>query len=336
MVALLDRPSYKIAVLLLSVAFLAVCMTASVMFGAKAYGLSTLQSAFSAFDGSDAHLIIRTSRVPRAAIAAVVGAALAVAGALMQALTRNPLASPSLFGVNAGAGLALVVAVALFGFPGLGQSVWIAFAGAALSAAAVYALGSGGRAGPAPVNMTLAGAAIAAFASSLTSGVLLGSDKALDQVLFWLVGSVAGRELAMLTAVLPYIAVGFVAAFALASPLNVLAMGEDVAVSLGQRTAAVKLVAAAAVVVLAGGAVAVAGPIGFIGIVIPHIARHLVGRDHHWLLPYCAVLGAILLVAADLGSRFLLMPSEVPVGVLTAIIGVPFFVLIARRGRYAE
>lgn len=333
--ALLKRPSYKIAFLLLSFVGLAVLLLASVLFGAKGYRLQTLVEAYSSFNGSNEHLILRTSRVPRALIAAVVGASLSVAGALMQALTRNPLASPSLFGINSGAGLAIVVAVAWFGAAAMTQYMWVAFAGAALTAAGVFLLGTSGRSGTSPVNLTLAGSAVAAFAASLTSGILLGNNKAFAQVLFWLVGSVADRELSMLTAVLPYVAAGLAVAFALGRPLNILAMGEDVALSLGQRTALVKLAAAAAIVVLAGASVAVAGPIGFVGIVIPHIARSLVGTDHRWLLPYCAILGGVLLVAADLGSRFILMPSEVPVGALTALIGVPFFVAIARRGRYA-
>jgi iron complex transport system permease protein len=334
MFAALNRSSYKITGLLLGLFILTALLVASVLFGAKGYSLHTLVEAYSSFNGGNEHLILRTSRVPRALIAAVVGASLAVAGALMQALTRNPLASPSLFGINAGAGLAIVIAVAWFSAATMTQYMWFAFIGAALTSASVYLLGAAGSGGAAPVNLTLAGAAIAAFAASLTSGILLGNNKAFDQVLFWLVGSVADRELSMLGAVLPYVAAGMIVAFSIGRPLNILAMGDDVAASLGQNTALVKLAVAASVVVLAGGSVAVAGPISFVGIVIPHIARSLVGTDHRWLLPYCAVLGGILLVGADIASRFILMPSEVPVGALTALIGVPFFVVLARRDRF--
>jgi iron complex transport system permease protein len=291
MSAVLKHPAHQTAGLLISLFVLAALLLASVLFGAKTYSLHTLLEAYSSFNGSNEHLILRTSRVPRALIAAVVGAALATAGALMQALTRNPLASPGLFGINAGAGLAIVAAVAWFGAATMFQFMWVAFAGAALTSAAVFVLGQSGRGGSSPVNLTLAGSAVAAFASSLTSGILLGNNKAFDQVLFWLVGSVANRDLSMLTAVLPYMAAGLAVAFALGKPLNILSMGEDVALSLGQRTALVKLAAAASVVALAGASVAVAGPIGFIGIVIPHIARALVGPDHRWTLPYCAALG---------------------------------------------
>jgi len=335
MIAVLERPASKISCLLLGLLVLTILMAVSILAGSRLYNWHTLVEAYTSFDGGNEHLILRTSRVPRALIAAAVGAALSVAGVLMQALTRNPLASPSLFGINAGAGLAIVAAVAWLGTATMSQLMWVGFAGAAVTAFAVFLLGHSGRNGSSPVNLTLAGAAVAAFASSLTSGILLGNGKAFDQVLFWLVGSVANRELSMLTSVLPYMAAGFAAAFALGGSLNILAMGEDIALGLGQRTGLVKLVAAAAVVVLAGGAVSIAGPIGFIGIVIPHIGRHLVGTDHRWLLPYCALLGAMLLVAADIGSRFVLMPSEVPVGALTAMIGVPFFVTMARRNRYA-
>jgi iron complex transport system permease protein len=334
MIASLHSRSAKISGLLLFILLLLLCVVASILLGVKAYSWSTLIDAYFRFDGSNDHLIIRQARVPRALIATVVGAGLAVAGALMQALTRNPLASPSLFGINAGAALSIVIAVAFFQVSSMLGYMSVAFIGAAITAIVVFVLGSAGAGGMTPVKMTLAGAAITAFASSLTTGVLLGNNKAFDQVLFWLIGSIANRELQMLTTALPYMAAAFIAAFAIAVPINVLTMGDDVARGLGQRTFLIKLIAAAAIVLLAGGAVAVAGPISFIGIVIPHIGRYFVGTDHRWLIPFSAVLGAILLVSADIGARFLLAPSEVPVGALTALIGIPFFVFIARRGSY--
>jgi iron complex transport system permease protein len=334
MIATLHSRSAKISGLFLFALLLLLCFMASILLGAKAYSLNTLTDAYLSFDGSNDHLIIRQARVPRALIATVIGAGLAVAGTLMQALTRNPLASPSLFGINAGAALAIVVSVAFFQVSSMLGYMTVAFVGAALSAILVFILGAAGSGGMTPVKMTLAGAAITAFASSLTSGVLLGNNKAFDQVLFWLIGSIANRELEMLTTVLPYMTAAFIAAYAIAVPVNILTMGDDVARGLGQRTFLVKLIALAAIVLLAGGAVAVAGPISFIGIVIPHIGRYFVGTDHRWLIPYSAVLGAILLVSADIGARFLLAPSEVPVGALTALIGIPFFVFIARRGSY--
>ncbi|WP_088830667.1 FecCD family ABC transporter permease [Paenibacillus tyrfis] len=328
----LHRRSSKIIGLIAALVLLALAMAASVMFGLNYYSWDRVIASYTQFDGSNEHIIIQTARVPRAFIAAAVGASLAVAGALMQAITRNPLASPSIFGVNAGAAFAIVLSVALFDVSGMTRYTWIAFLGAAVSAGGVYFLGSIGRDGLTPIKITLAGSAVTAFFASLTQGILLGSGKAFDQVLFWLVGSVAGRTMEMLNAVLPYMLVALVGALLLSPQINVLAMGEDVAIGLGQRTLLVKAAAAVVIVLLAGGAVSVAGPVVFVGIIVPHIVRYLVGIDHRWLIPYCAVLGALLLVSADVGARFIAMPKEVPVGVTTALIGVPFFVYIARKG----
>jgi iron complex transport system permease protein len=310
------------------------CFLGNILFGLTNYSWQSIVDAYLHFDGSNTHLIIKAARVPRALIAATVGASLAVAGALMQALTRNPLASPGIFGVNAGAALFIVAGVTFFNISSAAEYAAVAFAGAGIVAAFILALGSLGQGGMTPIKITLAGAAIAAFASSITQGILLVNGKAFDQVLNWLVGSVAGRDLNMLIPVIPYIAAAGVAAIFIARPMNILIMGEDVARGLGQRTVLVKLTASIIIVLLAGGSVAVAGPIGFIGIIIPHMARYFVGNDHRWLLPYCAVMGAILLLAADLAARFVLMPKELPVGVLTALIGVPFFIAIARRRNY--
>lgn len=311
---------------------LAICIVCSIMFGVTDIPLRTIIESYTQFNGSKEHLIIQTTRVPRAWIAAAVGASLAVAGALMQAITRNPLASPSIFGVNSGAAFFILAASGLFHVEGLQLFTWIAFLGAAASAVIVYVLGSIGRDGMTPVKITLAGAAITALFHSLTQGILLADGKMFDQVLIWLVGSVAGREMSMLEAVYPYMIAGFILSMFLSRHINVLTMGDDIAEGLGQRTALVKLAAAAGIILLAGGSVAVAGPIAFVGIIIPHIVRYMVGTDYRWIIPYCSLLGAILLVAADLGSRYIAMPREVPVGVMTAIIGVPFFIYIARKG----
>ncbi|WP_309119061.1 iron ABC transporter permease [Paenibacillus sp.] len=309
----------------------------SIAYGSRSIDLYTVWQAFAAFDGASAdHLIVRNTRLPRTLVAAAVGAALAVSGAIMQTVTRNPLASPSIFGVNSGAALCIIIAITVFGIDSQSLFVWAAFLGAALAAGAAYGLGTVGRGGGSPVNITLAGAAVTAFASSITQGIMLVNGRSFDQIIFWLVGSVAGREMPMLLPVLPFLAIGAVVCFALAAPLNTLALGEDVARGLGQRVAAVKLGAAAAVVLLSGSSVAVAGPIAFVGIVVPHLARFVVGRDHRWLLPYSALLGSVLLLGADVIARFVAMPNELPVGVVTALIGVPFFVWVARRDVHAK
>lgn len=302
------------------------------VYGYTDTGWHTAWEAFSDYNGSNEHIVIQHVRLPRSLIAAVVGASLAVAGALMQALTKNPLASPSIFGIQAGAGFFIVVSFSFFSVSSIQGFTWIAFAGAGVAAFIVYFIGSLGRDGLTPIKLTLAGAAVAALFSSLTQGLLVTNEAALDQVLFWLAGSVQGRKLSSLTAVLPYIAMAGIICAVLAPKINILTMGEEVARSLGLKTGLVKLFAGLAVILLAGGAVAVAGPIGFIGIVIPHVARFVAGNDYRWILPYCAVLGGILLVAADIAARYVVMPEEVPVGVMTAIIGTPFFIYIARRG----
>ncbi|CAM3446317.1 MULTISPECIES: FecCD family ABC transporter permease [Paenibacillus] len=319
--------------LLISLLALAAAMMGSIAFGVTNIPLTEVWNSFAHYNGGNEHLIILTARVPRALIAAAVGASLAVAGALMQVITRNPIASPSTLGVNAGAAFFIIMAAGWLGVDGLQAFTLVALIGAAVSGGIVFMLGSIGRDGMTPVKITLAGASMAAFFHSLTQGLMLSDGKMFDQVLIWLVGSVAGRDLNQLNAVWPYMAAGMLIALLLGRHLNALSMGDDIAQSLGQKTALIKLLAAAAVILLAGGSVAAAGPIAFIGIIIPHIVRYFIGNDYRWILPYSAVLGAILLVTADLGSRYIAMPKEVPVGVMTAIIGVPFFVYIARKGR---
>jgi iron complex transport system permease protein len=308
----------------------------SIIYGYTDTSWKNAIEAFTNNNGSNAHIIIETVRLPRALIAAAVGASLAMAGALMQALTKNPLASPGIFGINAGAGFFIVLFVTFFQVHSLQIFTWLAFSGAALAAAIVFIISAVGKEGATPLKLTLAGTAVAALFASLTQVMLAANEKTLEEVLFWLAGSVAGRKLEMLTAVLPYFIVGWIGSLLLAQKVNILMMGDDVAKGLGQRTNAVKAGAALLVVLLAGSSVAVAGPIGFIGIIVPHIARALVGVDHRWVLPYCALIGAILLIAADIGARYILMPREVPVGIVTAFLGVPFFVYIARRGILAK
>ncbi|MFC5652698.1 FecCD family ABC transporter permease [Paenibacillus solisilvae] len=323
----------RVFYLILSIIALAAAIMCSIAFGVTDIPLRVVWESFTHYNNSNEHLVIRTTRVPRALIAAAVGACLAVAGALMQVITRNPIASPSTLGVNSGAAFFIIMSAAWLGVSGLHAFTWVALIGAAVSGGIVFFLGSIGRDGMTPVKITLAGASMAAFFASLTQGIMLTDGKMFDQVLVWLVGSVAGRDMDQLESVWPYMGAGMVIALLLSRHLNVLAMGDDVAQGLGLRTAHIKSFAAVSIILLAGGSVAVAGPIAFVGIIIPHIVRHLVGTDYRWIVPGSAVLGALLLVAADLGSRYIAMPKEVPVGVMTAIIGVPFFVYIARKGR---
>ncbi|MFD2673480.1 FecCD family ABC transporter permease [Marinicrinis sediminis] len=332
---LLQHRHAKMYGLLAGTLLLLLCMLASMLFGLQQFRLETLWQAWTRFDGSVEHLIIMDTRVPRAFIGAIVGGSLAMAGAMMQVLTKNPLASPSILGINAGAVLFLVIGISLLGSQlTLSAMIWVALIGASITAAVVFLLSSQGAEGYTPIKLTLAGAAIAAFGSSVTSGIMLIDKQSLDQAMFWLVGSVAGRELDHLYVVLPYLLLGWLLTFALSGKFNIMALGDDVSRGLGQRVWLVRLLSGLAVVMLAGSSVAIAGPIAFVGLIVPHLCRYLVGNDHRWLLPYCGLTGAILLVAADVGSRFLLMPKEVPVGVMTAFLGVPFLIYIARRRTY--
>jgi len=316
--------------LIASIGVLVICLFISIALGAADISLKTIYEAIAVFDGSIEHLIIRTVRIPRSLLAILVGAATAIAGAIMQGISRNPLADPEILGINAGAAIAVVVAIFIFGTSEPSFYVWCAFLGAGTSAVSVYLLGSLGRGGLTPLNLTIAGAAIAALLSALTTGILIISQRTLDEIRFWLAGSVSGRDYAIIAQVLPYIVIGLVLALALASQINILNLGEDVAKGLGQKTAWVKIAAAVAVLLLAGSAVAAAGPIGFVGLVVPHIVRLLIGVDYRWILPYSAVFGAILLLASDVVARLVIRPQELPVGIVTALVGAPFFVYLAR------
>lgn len=329
---LLTTRSRKIAGLIALFLFFVAGMVCSVAFGVTNISWRTILLSYTEFNGSQEHLIIQNARMPRAFIAAAAGASLAVAGALMQGITRNQLASPSLFGINAGAAFFIVVGSAFFGASGMSSFATLAFIGAAFTSILVYVLGSIGNDGLTPLKVTLAGAALTAFFSSLSLGVLLTGGQTFDQVLYWFVGSVAGRDMNIFSAAAPFTSIALIGALFLARHMNVLALGEDVAVGLGQKTIYIKLAAGIIIVLLAGGSVSMAGPIAFVGIIVPHLTRYLVGIDYRWVIPYCAVLGSILLLAADIGSRYISFPKEVPVGVMTAIIGVPFFVYIARKG----
>ena len=309
---------------------LSLCLLASVRFGAARVGTWDVISAFTDYGGSEEDLIIRTLRVPRALVAALVGASLGVAGAIMQGVTRNPLAEPGILGINAGAALAVVAAVFLLGVSSLSTYALLAFVGAAIAWTVVYALGSLGRSGMTPAKLTVAGAALQALLTSLMLALLIVSQQTLEEIRFWLAGSVAGRDLSLLLQVLPYVVAGLILAFVLGRQLTVLALGEDVATGLGQKTARTKLGAAVAVILPAGSAVAVAGPIVFAGLIVPHLARFLAGVDYRWVLPYSALLGAILLVCADIAARLVLRPQELPVGVMTALVGAPLFIYLVR------
>ncbi|MFE9851250.1 FecCD family ABC transporter permease [Streptomyces sp. NPDC005576] len=283
-------------------------------------------------DARRADVVVRTVRIPRTVAGVLAGVALGLAGALMQGVTRNPLADPGLLGVNAGASAFVVLAMGVLGLTAPGQYIWFGFGGALLAALFVYGISSVGRDGPTPVKLALAGAATTALLGSLTTAILLTDSKTFDQFRFWQVGSLSGRETDALWQVLPFIVVGSLLAFALGPQLNALALGDDVARGLGQRVGPARAAAALAVVLLCGAATVIAGPIGFVGLVVPHAARLITGPDHRWVLAYSAVLAPVLLLAADIVGRLVARPAEVQAGIVTAVIGcIPFIVLVRRR-----
>ncbi|WP_250001507.1 iron ABC transporter permease [Actinoplanes sp. M2I2] len=281
-------------------------------------------------------LIVTQSRLPRTIVGLLAGAAFGLAGAVIQGVTRNPLADPGILGVNAGAGLFIVVAISFLGITNLTGYVWFGFLGAAVTSVLVYTVGSIGRGGATPVKLALAGAAVTAALTSFTTAVLITDVDAYDQFRFWQVGSLAGRGTDIAVQSLPFLIAGALLALWSARALNALALGDDVATSFGQNVIVARLVAAGAVVLLCGTATSMAGPLVFIGLVIPHIARSITGPDHRWLLPYSMALAPLLLLLADVLGRVVARPGEVQVGIVTAIIGAPIFVAMARREKLAE
>jgi iron complex transport system permease protein len=280
--------------------------------------------------------VIWGSRFPRTLLGIVVGAALGLAGAVMQALTRNPLGDPGLLGISAGAAFGIVIAVAAIGVASLYGYLAFAFAGALVASVVVYLLGSVGRGGATPVKLALAGVAITALLTSLTNGISLVDPEALNRYRFWGAGSLTGQDIGVVLRVAPFILVGAVLALASATALNSMALGDDVATALGRRVGVVRLQGAAAVTLLTGAAVAVVGPVVFVGLVVPHVARAITGPDHRWLLPFSMVLAPVLMLAADIIGRVVARPGEVQVGIIVAFIGAPFFIALVRRRRLAE
>ncbi|MBD9725192.1 FecCD family ABC transporter permease [Streptomyces caniscabiei] len=285
--------------------------------------------------------VIWSVRLPRTALGLATGAALGLSGSLMQALTRNPLADPGILGVSAGAAFAVVLSVGVLGIGSVYGYIWFAFGGAFAASVLVYLLGGLGRSGSTPVKLALAGVAVTSLLFSLTSAIALTDPDALNRYRFWSAGSLANQDEAVLLRVLPFLAVGAVLALACAPALNSLALGDDVAKSLGLKLGLVRVQGVVAVTLLTGGAVAVIGPVVFVGLVVPHIARVLaqmagIGPDHRWLLPLSAVLAPCLLLAADIAGRLLARPTEIQAGVLVAFVGGPFFIALVRRRRLAE
>ncbi|MCT2590727.1 iron ABC transporter permease [Streptomyces sp. N2-109] len=324
------RVRVRVLCLLAAILVLAALMLASLAFGTRDIPLSDV---WSALGGADASLgqAAASKRIPRTVLAVLIGAALGLAGAVMQGVTRNPLADPGILGVNMGASLAVVTAVAYFGLSSPIGYIWTAMAGAALAAVFVYTVGTLGRGGATPLKLALAGAATSAAFASLVTAVVLPRNDIAGGFRLWQIGGVGGASFERTGQVAPFLAAGFVICLLSARSLNSLALGDELAAGIGERVAVARAVAALGAVVLCGAATAVAGPIGFVGLVVPHTCRLLVGVDHRWLLPLAALLGASLLTAADVVGRVVARPAEVDVGIVTALVGAPFFIWIVRR-----
>ncbi|MCZ4079876.1 iron chelate uptake ABC transporter family permease subunit [Rhodococcus sp. H36-A4] len=321
--------------LVLTVA-LAAAILASIAIGARPLTFEEIGNALVHSTGTDTDIIVRTLRLPRTLLALVVGIALGIAGALIQGHTRNPLADAGLLGLNAGAAFFVVLAIYLFGFNSPSQYLWFAFAGSALASVVVFGLSSIGNGKASPLNLALAGAAVAFFLAAMTNAVVLIDQTTLDGYRFWSVGSVAGRGLDVLWQVLPFLVLGVVIALASTPGLNVMSLGEDVARSLGVNIALSRTVGIIAITLLTGAATAACGPIAFIGLVVPHVARVVTGPDYRWLVPYAGLMGGVMLLMADVIGRVVVRPGELQVGIVVALFGAPFFIALVRRRKLAS
>jgi iron complex transport system permease protein len=304
----------------------------SLAIGSRSIPLGTVVDVLLHPDDTDASTIVHGLRLPRTVLAIAVGTALGIAGALMQGHTRNPLAEPGLLGVEAGAAFAVVVGIYAFHVTTLTGYAWFSLVGAGIAAAAVFAIGST-RSGPDPVSLVLAGTAVNALLLALTQVVVLRDVDTLDAYRFWAVGSVASRGMDVFWEVLPFIVAGLLLAAFSASTLNLLQLGDDVATSLGMHPVRHKVVGVLGVMLLTGAATAACGPIAFLGLVVPHVARFLAGVDYRWVIAYSGLLGGIILVAADVIGRVVVRPGELQVGIVMALVGGPVFVLLVRRSR---
>lgn len=324
---------WRLGWLLVAVAVLVLLLGASIAIGAKAIPLDHVVPALLNPGRSDDDLVITGLRVPRTLLGVLAGAALGVAGGIIQAFTRNPLADPGILGVNAGAALAVTVGVAVLGMRDIGQYLWLALLGAVLATVVVSLIGMSAREGATALRMTLAGIGVAAVLGGITSAIQLANPTAFQRMLGWSAGSLVAQPVQAAAVVAPVIVLGLVVAAVATRGLNALALGDELAASLGSRAAVTRTLAVVAVTLLAGAATAAVGPIAFVGLMIPHVARAIVGPDQRWILAYSVVLGPVLLLGADILGRVVMSPAELPVGLVTAFVGAPVLIALVRRSR---
>lgn len=307
-----------------------VCLL-SLLLGTRNVSPGTVWDAFFHYRNTDDQAIVRDLRVPRTALGLLAGVAFGVCGAVIQAVTRNPLADTQILGINAGAALFVVFAVGILGLTSLWSYLWFAFAGVAFALILVYLLGSAGRGPATPIRLTLAGVALGAVLEGAGTAIRLVRPRAFDYLRFWDVGSLAGRPVAIAAAVAPFIAVGVGLAAVVARSLNAVALGDDLARALGTDLTRTRVLALCSVVLLAGAGTAAVGPIGFVGLMIPHLARWVVGPDQRWILAFTVICAPILMLGADIVGRLVVRPGELRVGIVTAFLGAPVLIWFVRK-----
>ncbi|KAB2330360.1 MULTISPECIES: FecCD family ABC transporter permease [Bacillaceae] len=326
-------PKNFIIVLTACLILLGVCIVASLALGSRTVSWNELMAGLFHNDVDSYGASVVRQRISRTIFSLFCGAALGVSGALMQAVTRNPIADPSILGVNTGASLFVICGLAFFNISTAGEYMWLAIAGAMVTAVFVYGIGSMGRGGATPLKLVLAGAATSAALSSLVSAIMIPRSYVMDQFRFWQVGSVGSGNWESISLFLPFLITGLVIGTLAASALNALALGDDVATGLGVRTGTLRIIAAFAGVLLCGAATALAGPIGFVGLLATHVIRLMIGPDLRFVIPMAALSGAIILTISDVAGRLIGSPGELEVGVVTAFIGAPILIIIAMKAK---
>ncbi|MFF5085208.1 iron chelate uptake ABC transporter family permease subunit [Actinoplanes sp. NPDC000266] len=319
--------------LVVAIAVLAAVCALSVAVGTRTIPPGTVWDAFAHYAGTDDQTIVRELRVPRTLLGLLTGIAFGLSGAVIQAVTRNPLADTQILGVNSGASLLMVFAVGFLGLTEVSRYLWFGFGGVAVALILVYLLGSAGRGGATPIRLTLAGVALGAVLDGVSAGIRLVRPRAFDYLRFWDAGSIAGRPLDVVVTILPFILAGTLLAVLVAKELNAVALGDDLARTLGANITRTRILAVLSVMLLAGAATAAAGPIGFVGLMIPHLVRGFAGPDQRWIFAYTIVCGPILMLLADIAGRLVIRPGELPVGLVTAFVGAPVLIWWIRRAK---
>lgn len=327
------RITKTIGIYLGSILLLGMCVLASLAWGSKNIEFSqVINAVLNSNDTSFATLVV-LERIPRTIFSIMAGASLGISGALMQSITRNPIADPSILGVNTGASLFVVIGMAFFNINSAHQYIWLALAGAGITSVLVYFIASIGNGGMTPIKLALAGAATSAVLTSLVSAIILPRSDVMDTFRFWQVGSVSGATWDSITLILPFVIVGLIISIVATPALNVLALGDEVATGLGVNIGVIRVICAIAGVILSGATTAIAGPIGFIGLMIPHSIRLIFGSKLNSIVPMSAILGAALLIISDVIGRVVGSPGEIQVGIITAFIGAPILIMIARKAK---